>query len=163
MHIYTHVIRCPFHPKVISEIEVLIESELTLLLSHVLEHFVLVSLHLFDLNDELSFGLGGLCGNNVVIIAVGAELVSLLEFTDILAEYFLALLACKYHFGGSFQFVVITHGLLVALGAIKPSLAAGGADGNLGVQNMFAHFNDCLIDSNEIINYITRFKSEPNL
>ena len=75
-------------------------------------------------------------GTHVVVVAVGTVLVALLVIAHVLAERLLALLAEEGHLGRFAEAVVL--GLGVALGAVEPLFAAGGADGDLGVENVFA-------------------------
>ena len=63
--------------------------------------------------------------------------VPVLELARVLAEGLLALLAHEDHLEALEQGVVFF--LLVALGAVEPLLAAGRADGDLGVEDVFAH------------------------
>jgi len=58
-------------------------------------------------------------------------LVRLVEFVGVLAKAFLALFAGEDHFGLFGERMLFGFG--VAFGAVKPSLAAWGADGDLGV------------------------------
>ena len=59
------------------------------------------------------------------------------ELARVLAEGLFALLADEDHLEGLQQGVVFF--FLVALGAVEPLLAAGRADGDLGVEDVFAH------------------------
>ena len=65
----------------------------SLLLSIVLEQFILVTFLLFEFNHEFTLRFGALGLNDEVVVAVGAVLVGLLEFTNVLAEALLAFLA----------------------------------------------------------------------
>jgi hypothetical protein len=69
-----------------------------------------------------------------VIITVGAKLIGLLELLGVLTEALLAFLAGKNHFDVLEKGVRFSLG--VALGAVEPFLAAGGADCYLGVENV---------------------------
>ena len=110
-----------------------------LLLSVVLHHLVFVTAVLLDHDFHPSLREGGLRLNDIVIVAVGAELVSLLELTHLFAEGLLALLAKEDQIEGGHELVVIAEHLFVAVGAVEPLLAAGGANRHLGVHNVFAH------------------------
>ena len=68
---------------------------------------------------------------------VGTD-VPVLELARVLAEGFLALLADKDHLEALQEGVVFF--LLVACGAVEPLLAAGRADGDLGVEEHFQGF-----------------------
>ena len=63
--------------------------------------------------------------------------VSLLVFFDLLSENLLAFFAGHDQLGGGLKFVVL--GVLVALGAVEPLLAAWSTEGDLGIENVFAH------------------------
>ena len=71
-----------------------------------------------------------------MIIAVGAVLVAFLVVDHVLTECLLALFAHERHLRRPAEAMVL--GLGVALGAVKPLLAARSADGDLGVEDMFA-------------------------
>ena len=71
-----------------------------------------------------------------MVIAVRAELITLLVVGHIFTEGFLALLAHESHFRRLAEAMVL--GLGVALGTIEPLLTARCPDGNLRVQDMFA-------------------------
>ena len=92
----------------------------------------------FEVDDEFSTVLGGLGLNDIMVVAMGAVLVGLLEFFDVLAEDLFALLAGEHHLGCTLQLVVLL--LIMALGAVEPLTAAGSANGHLSVQNVFAHY-----------------------
>lgn len=92
-----------------------------------------------DLDDHLALGLWGDGGDDKVVVAVRAVLVGLVKVAHVLPEDLLALLARKDHLH-RLPYGVVGALLLVALGAVKPSLAARSPDGNLGVQYVFAHF-----------------------
>jgi hypothetical protein len=64
-----------------------------------------------------------------------------LELARILAEGFLALLADEDHLEALQEGVVFF--FLVARGTVEPLLAAGRADRDLGVEDVFAH-GDCM-------------------
>lgn len=66
-----------------------------------------------------------------------AVLVSVVEYGHVLAEHLLALFAGKYDLRVLEDVVVLC--LCVTLCAVKPLLAALGADLNLSVQNVLAH------------------------
>ena len=85
---------------------------------------------------DLEPGLRGDGVDDKVVVAVGAIFVALLKLLCLLAEALLALFAGKDHLGRLLQRVVGR--LLVALGAVKPLLAAGAADGDLGVEDVLA-------------------------
>ena len=74
--------------------------------------------------------------NDKVVIAVRAVLVAILELLRVLAEALLALLAREGHVEFLEQGVRFAVG--VALGAVEPFAAAGGADRDLGVEDVFA-------------------------
>ena len=67
---------------------------------------------------------------------VGTD-VPVLELARVLAEGFLALLADKDHLEALQEGVIFL--LLVARSAVEPLLAAGRADRDLGVEDVFAH------------------------
>ncbi len=71
-----------------------------------------------------------------MIIAMWAILVALLVGRHILAERLLALFANKGHFCRPRKRVRLS--LRMAFGAVKPLLAARGADGDLSIQDVFA-------------------------
>ena len=71
-----------------------------------------------------------------VIVTVRAVLITLIELRGIFPEGFLALLTDKRHLGRLCEPVGLRFG--VAFGAIEPLLAAGRADGNLGIQDVLA-------------------------
>lgn len=74
---------------------------------------------------------------NEVVVTVRAVFIALLEFGDVFPEGFLALFADERHLRRFRQPVGL--GFCVAFGTIEPKLAAGRADGNLGVQDVLAH------------------------
>lgn len=74
--------------------------------------------------------------NDKVVVAVRAVLVAVFEFGHVFAETLFTFLACKGHFHGLFESVVLGFG--VAFGAVEPLFAARGADGDLGVEDVFA-------------------------
>ena len=92
----------------------------------------------FELNDQLSTVLRSLSLGHEVVVATWAVLVSLLELFDVLAEHLFALLAGENHLGSLLQLVVLL--LLMALGTVEPLAAAGSANRDLGVQNVFTHY-----------------------
>ena len=71
-----------------------------------------------------------------MVVAVRTVLVALIVLLHVLAEGFLALLTHEDHLCGLAESVIL--GLCVALCAVKPLFAAGCADGDLGVQDVFA-------------------------
>ncbi len=75
-----------------------------------------------------------------MIVAVRAVLVALVVLGHVLAKRLLALLAEEGHLGRLRERVGLRLG--VALGAVIPLLAARGADGDLGVEDVFAGEND---------------------
>ena len=77
---------------------------------------------------------GGLCMVNCVWWDGYAPV---FELARVLAEGLFALLADEDHLEGLQQGVVFF--FLVAFGAVEPLLAAGRADGDLGVEDVFAH------------------------
>ena len=105
-----------------------------------------VSTLLLYLDDETAFGLPCLCLDNEVVIAMGAIFVGLLELFNLFAESALALLAQEDHFHGRHELVVIAPLLHVALRAVEPKFAAGGANGDLRIEDVFAHFRDFSLD-----------------
>jgi hypothetical protein len=72
----------------------------------------------------------------LTIVAVRTILIAVLEFIHVLAEALLALLARKNHLHCLLERVGLRFG--VALRTVEPLLAAGRADGHLGVENVFA-------------------------
>lgn len=76
-----------------------------------------------------------------VIVTVGTVLVALVELRGIFPEGFLALLTDECHLGRLREPVRLR--FRVAFGAIEPLLAAGRADGNLGIQNVLATVFQC--------------------
>ena len=99
-----------------------------LLLSVILEQLILVAFLLLEFDDEFAGLLWGLGLDDEVVVAVGAVLVSLFELGDIFSKSLLALLAGHYKLHSFHEFVVLTEHVFVALGAVEPFLAAGGAD-----------------------------------
>ena len=75
-------------------------------------------------------------GTHVVVVAVRTVLVALVVLRHVLPERLLALLAEEDHLRRLREPVGLR--LRVALGAVKPLLAARGADCDLGVQDVFA-------------------------
>ena len=73
---------------------------------------------------------------------MGAVLIGLLELFDLLAESALALLAKEDHFHGWHELVVLAPSLHVALRAVEPKFAAWCANGDLRIEDVFAHFRD---------------------
>ena len=59
---------------------------------------------------------------------------------NLLSENLLAFLTCEDHLAGSFQLVIL--GFVMAKRAIEPLSAAWSSDGDLGVEDVFAHFFD---------------------
>ena len=112
----------------------------------VLEHLVVHSC-IVTFNRESSLWCLGV--NNVVVVAVWAVFVALLESLHILAEALFAFFAGEDHFCGAFEVVI---GLFrVAFGAVEPLSAAGSADGHLGVEDVFAGrrmLDICIADGN---------------
>ena len=72
----------------------------------------------------------------VVVVTVWAVLVALVVVGHVFPERLSALLAHEGHLCGLAKPVVL--GLCVAFRAVEPLLAAGRADGNLRVEDMFA-------------------------
>ena len=108
-----------------------------LLFTFILEHLILVTFMLFELNDELTFSHIGLSLNHVVVIAVGTVLISFLELPDVFAERLLALFTHHDNVKCLLELVVLL--LFVAVGAVVPLPAARRANGYLRVINMLAH------------------------
>ena len=123
---------------VVPGVAILHQDSASLLLAIVLEHLVLVASLGFELNHQLSTVLRSLSLGHEVVVATRAVLVSLLELFDLLAEHLFALLAGENHLGSLLQLVVLF--LLMALGTVEPLAAAGSANRDLGVQNVFAHY-----------------------
>ncbi len=71
-----------------------------------------------------------------MVVAVRAVLVAILKLLHVLPEALLALFAREGHVHGLFELVRLRVG--VALRAIEPLPAAGRADGDLGVEDVFA-------------------------
>lgn len=71
-----------------------------------------------------------------VVVTVRTVLVAFLEFRGVFPEGFLALLADERHLRRLGEVVRLF--FRMAFRAIKPLLAAGRADGNLGVQDVLA-------------------------
>lgn len=118
-------------------------SRLTLIVPHsrdLLLLHTLVSDHPRILPDILTLNLQARLGlhslEEEVIVAVWAVLVALLESLDVLAEALLALFAREDHLCRAHQIMVGFLG--VAFGAVEPLPAAGGADGDLCVEDVFA-------------------------
>lgn len=86
------------------------------------------------LDLETSLRLLGL--EQEVVVAVRAVLVALFKRLHVFAETLLALFAGEDHLRGAFELVVLLLG--VAFCAVEPLPAAGGADGDLGVEDVFA-------------------------
>ena len=78
--------------------EILHEDTLTMLLAIVNEHFVLVTFFGLELNDHLTLSLHSLSLGHIVVVAVRAMFIRLLELTDIFTEGLLALLTHKDQF-----------------------------------------------------------------
>lgn len=72
----------------------------------------------------------------IVVVAMRAVLVALVELFHVFAEDLSALFACEDHLSRAFEIVVLLLGM--ALCAVEPLPTAGRADGDLGVENMFA-------------------------
>jgi len=72
-----------------------------------------------------------------VIITVGTELVGFFELLNVLSETLPALLASKDHFEAFLERMVLL--FTVTLNAVKPFSAAWRSDGDLRVENVFAH------------------------
>jgi hypothetical protein len=106
---------------------------------------------------DLQSGMWRLCFKDKVVVAVWAILVALVKLLNVLAESLFALFACKDHFEGGLEVVCFRLG--VAFSAIEPfaaccravlvmglrrdgggseGLAAGRADRDLGVEDVFA-------------------------
>lgn len=92
-----------------------------------------VDAYVFTLN--LQARLGRLSFDDEVVVAVRAVFVALLELLGVLAEALLALFAGKSHFGALHEVVLLRLGM--ALGAVEPLAAAGAADGDLSVEDVF--------------------------
>ena len=88
-----------------------------------------------------------------VVITVRAVLVALVELRDIFPEGFLALLADERHLCRLRESVGLR--FCVAFGAIEPLLAAGRADGNLGIQDVLATVFQCRRGEREIVGWRT--------
>ena len=98
-----------------------------------------MSFLVLDLDDHATLGAGGLGLDDEVVVAVGAELVGLLELVNLLAEGSLALFAEENQVERGHELVIFSKHLEVALGAVEPLLAAWRANRHLGVHNMSAH------------------------
>lgn len=72
-----------------------------------------------------------------MIIAMRTVLIALFELLHVFAEDFAAFLAREDHFEGLFE-VVGWLLLRVAFGTVEPLSAAGAADRDLGVEDVFA-------------------------
>jgi hypothetical protein len=90
--------------------------------------------NILALNLESCLGLLGL--QKEVVVAVRAVLVALVELFHIFAKDLSALFACENHLGRAFELMVLL--LSVAFCAVEPLPAAGRADGDLGVEDVFA-------------------------
>ena len=86
---------------------------------------------------------------SIVADLPGAVFISIFEFAGVLAEYLLALFACKNDLGGLEDLVILCLG--VALGAVEPLLAALCTNLHLSIQNVFAHSCLTILNSNLII------------
>jgi hypothetical protein len=86
------------------------------------------------LNLETRLGLLGL--QEEVVVAMRAVLIALVELFHVFAKDFSALFACEDHLGGAFELVVLL--LSVAFCAVEPLATAWRADGDLGVEDVFA-------------------------
>ena len=71
-----------------------------------------------------------------MIIAVRTVLVAVLKLLHILSKALFAFFAGKGHLEGLFEVVLLGFG--VAFGAVEPLATARGADGDLGVEDVFA-------------------------
>ena len=98
---------------------------------------MLVTLHSVEVDHQFAFRLGRLGFDNIMVVAMRAVLVRLFNLLGLFAEDLLAFLANHDDFGGQLQLVVLC--LCVALRAVEPLLAAGSSNGDLRVQNVFAH------------------------
>ena len=116
-----------------------LEGGSPLLLSVVFKHLVLVTFVLLDFDHQLALRLWRFGFNYIVVVAVGAVLVGLLELGHIFAERLLALFAQEHHLHGRHQVVVLAVKLVVALGAVEPLFAAWRSNRHLGIHNVFAH------------------------
>lgn len=90
-----------------------------------------------SLNTQHS--LRRLCVDDVVVVAVGTELVALLVISHVFPERLLALLAHEGHLRRLLQPVILC--LRVAFGTVEPLLAARSADSDLGIQDVFTHIS----------------------
>ena len=71
-----------------------------------------------------------------MIVAVRAILIAFFELLRVFPKAFLAFLAGECHFEALVEKVI--GGLVVTLCAVEPFAAARGADGDLGIENVFA-------------------------
>lgn len=72
-----------------------------------------------------------------MVIAVWAVFVALLKLSGVFAETLSAFFAGECHFGGFGQGMRFL--FMVAFGAVEPFPAARRANGDLGVEDVFAH------------------------
>ena len=99
-----------------------------------------MSFLLFELDHQLAGHLRCSRFQDVMVVAVRTEFVSLFKFANVFAECLFALFAGHHELHTLQQLVVVAEHIFVALGTVEPLFAAGGPDGNLGVQNVLAHF-----------------------
>lgn len=90
--------------------------------------------HILALDLQPRLGLHSL--DQKVVVAVRAVFVALVKLGHVFAEALFAFLAREDHLGGLFE--VVGLGVGVALRAVEPLAAAGGADGDLGVEDVLA-------------------------
>ncbi len=89
----------------------------------------------------MALSVRSLCLWHKVVVAMRTILITLIPLVvDLLAKHFLALLACKGHLCRLLKLMVWTC-FLMAFRTVEPPFAARGADRDLGVQNVFAHFS----------------------
>jgi hypothetical protein len=83
-----------------------------------------------------SDGEGHKLNTHEVVVTVRAVLIALIELRGVFPEGFLALFTHECHLRRLRKPVGLC--FCVAFGAIEPLLAAGRADGNLGIQDVLA-------------------------
>lgn len=119
----------------------MVENLLALFFSIILEDLSFVALLEEELNLEGSLGHWGLGLDNVVIVAMWAEFISLLVLFDLFSEDLLAFLACENHLHGLLELVIFQPEVFVTVWAVEPLLAAWCSDSDLSVHNMLAHLS----------------------
>lgn len=110
------------------------QTELFLRLHSVILQHPTIFPHILALDFQARLWLNRF--DHEMIVTEGAILVAVFKLLHVLPKALLALLAGKSHLRRLLELVILGFG--VAYCAIKPLPAAGGADGDLGVEDVFA-------------------------